>query len=205
MWHQCKHGTFLLTGCTGFKVQTLWLKQEANVCKSTLKDTFFYQKEATDCQRSPELHKHCELFWMFCLQCHFDPSAWPEYFWIYRDSHPDCVSGVCIRPEWNVWPSVSPDVCGCWNETSALWMTHTHKHTHLCCGLQGLWFIHTAGAHRHWSMECTCGQTAGSHEDQTLNGSPVVISSYALQLELDCIGRPIPLYVLCVCELYTEG
>ncbi|XP_078106744.1 two pore channel protein 1 isoform X1 [Sander vitreus] len=36
-------------------------------------------------------------------------------------------------------------------------------------------------------MECICGQTAGSHEDQIHNGIPVVISSYALQLELDSI------------------
>lgn len=48
-------------------------------------------------------------------------------------------------------------------------------------------------------MECICGQASGSDEDHAHNPSPVVISSYALQLELDCIGRPIPLYVLCVC------
>ncbi|KAK1892390.1 Two pore calcium channel protein 1 [Dissostichus eleginoides] len=36
-------------------------------------------------------------------------------------------------------------------------------------------------------MECICGQAADSHEDQTHSGTPVVISSYALQLELDCI------------------
>lgn len=48
-------------------------------------------------------------------------------------------------------------------------------------------------------MECLCGQAAGFHEDQTNNESPVVISSYASQLELDCIGRCILLYALCVC------
>ncbi|XP_044052768.1 two pore calcium channel protein 1 isoform X1 [Siniperca chuatsi] len=36
-------------------------------------------------------------------------------------------------------------------------------------------------------MECLCGQAAGFHEDQTHNESPVAISSYSLQLELDCI------------------
>lgn len=46
-------------------------------------------------------------------------------------------------------------------------------------------------------MECLCGQAAGFHEDQTHNESPVVISSYASQLELDCMGRHTPLYVLC--------
>ncbi|XP_035494930.2 two pore channel protein 1 isoform X1 [Scophthalmus maximus] len=36
-------------------------------------------------------------------------------------------------------------------------------------------------------MECVCRQAAGLREDQTHNESPVVISSYAVQLELGCI------------------
>ncbi|XP_023149922.1 two pore channel protein 1 isoform X1 [Amphiprion ocellaris] len=36
-------------------------------------------------------------------------------------------------------------------------------------------------------MECSCGQGAGSHEDQSNIESPVVISSYVLQVELACI------------------
>lgn len=53
-------------------------------------------------------------------------------------------------------------------------------------------------------MECLCGQAADFHEDQTHNENPVVISSYSSQLDLDCIGRHMPLYVLCVCicDLY---
>lgn len=47
-------------------------------------------------------------------------------------------------------------------------------------------------------MECHCVQAAGSHEDQTCVESPVLISSYDSQLELDCIGRHMTLYVLFV-------
>ncbi|KAM3610643.1 uncharacterized protein V6R79_006807 [Siganus canaliculatus] len=36
-------------------------------------------------------------------------------------------------------------------------------------------------------MECLCRQTAGSHEEHIPAESPVVISSYTSQLELDCV------------------
>lgn len=41
-------------------------------------------------------------------------------------------------------------------------------------------------------------QAAGSRQDHTCVQSPVVISSYVSQLELDCIGRHMTLYVLFV-------
>lgn len=48
-------------------------------------------------------------------------------------------------------------------------------------------------------MDCTCGRVAGFHEDQVQTESPVVISSYAFQLELGCIGRDLNPYAYCVC------
>lgn len=44
---------------------------------------------------------------------------------------------------------------------------------------------------------------AGSNEDQTSNESPVVFSSYTPQLELDCIGRHIKQYILCMRLVYS--
>lgn len=86
------------------------------------------------CPRSTELHKHSQL--NDCLVSSVTvsalfPRALPGYFWNCEDSDSTCdfVSGVCIWPELNVWPSVSPDVCRCWNKTSVLWMTQTHTHT----------------------------------------------------------------------------
>lgn len=54
-------------------------------------------------------------------------------------------------------------------------------------------------------MECFCGQAAGSGEDQTYKESPVVISSYVSQLELEGVGRSVPLYVLCTCDDAVYG
>ncbi len=152
MWHQCKHGTFSPAGSPGFKVQTPRLRQDGNfhVCllshislvtvsliKATVRDAFS-KKEQPVVKEVLNLMSVVRCFeWCSVSSVTLIPLD-TLYFWIREDSQPDstcnCVSGVCIKPEWNVWPSVSPDVCGRWNKTSVLWMTHTH----LCCGLQGL-------------------------------------------------------------------
>lgn len=59
-------------------------------------------------------------------------------------------------------------------------------------------------------MECYCVQAAGSREGHTCVESPVVISSYVSQLELDCIGRHMTLCVLfmrvilCVSFIFSQ-
>lgn len=52
-------------------------------------------------------------------------------------------------------------------------------------------------------MESIYGPAASFHDDGSFNESPVVISSYALQLEIDSIGRCISFSVLPepVCDL----
>lgn len=48
-------------------------------------------------------------------------------------------------------------------------------------------------------MECICGQTADLQEDFYHNECPEVVSSYALQLDLDCTGMHMFTVCVCVC------
>lgn len=55
----------------------------------------------------------------------------------------------------------------------------------------GTWIPRRSGSTENnppWSMECFCVHAAGSHEDRTSVDSPVVLSSFVSQLELECIG-----------------
>lgn len=160
-------------------------------------------KEARSCQRRNERNKHCKLFWMvFCLQCQFHsttlifPNLWGITsglhlwlcFWSLHQAWVECLA-ICIAR--CVW---IPE-----EKQHTVDDTHTHTLVQWTAGT----LIHPRSwgtqTNSNWSMECLYGQTSGFHEDQTCSESPIVISSYALQLELNCIGRCLPLDLLCMC------
>lgn len=121
-----------------------------------------------------------------------------ETFLHHLDHAFDSVSGVSAsRLEWDVCPSLSSDVCKCWNKTM-LWKTHVWWQR----GCQGLCCFHAAQArwtNPNWSMETLYRQTAGFHEIQSCIESPAVISCYSLQFELDCAGRHKLCFCVCFC------
>lgn len=88
----------------------------------------------------------------------------------------------------------SLDICAsrCGRIVEYNWCAVSDTHSRRALWTSGTWIPPRSGSPQNnspWSMECLCVRAAGSHEDRTSVDSPVVISSFVSQLELEGIGR----------------
>lgn len=199
MWCDWKH-TLLLTGSTGIKVHVVPQSQEEVIfqsgkkCNITLLCDFcsktsnwFSKNYKCGTSRASVIIlkgvRSPESFWS------------PGYFRICKDFIQIhlwlgfcCLHQVCVE-----CLAICISRCVLMLERDQHTVTVTHMYT---------WSLEVRDVNTvtqlmnpDWQMESSHTQAAGFREDQSHIESPVVTSSFALQLELECIGRRIPLCV----------
>lgn len=181
MWHQYKNSSLWLVCRTGFEVQTHF---ESYIGVKVLK-CHFANTHDNSLQR--DIFQRTKNCWLFCfwicdlwdisgsVRLLFGLHAW-LCVWCLHQAWVECYLIFISRCVW-MW------------KQDWLSVNDTHSRGAVDIGAFNTFTNWGSPTNHNWTMESLYGQTAGVHDDGSCNDSPVVISSYALQLELAFIGR----------------